>query len=369
MGTPNSVVELFDLQHKNKKGEKKMVKRILCVCALILALVCILTSCGGEVAHVHSYGEWETAKDVTLTEDGVKERNCVCGKKETEYISFKPYAYETALALIEDGNFEDSFEIFKNLGDYEDAKEQLSHFKYIPTKISEDDGDTVDIFLSPKFYSAQFIQTDDYDRFIYDYTFDANGNLIKKVATYPSGNKDTTDYTYDLNGNLIKEVETTYLRNKNTTDYTYDLNGNLIKEVYTYSNGNKNTYDYTYNLNGKLIKMVSTNYHGYKSTTNYTYDLNGNLIKQVITDNIAPYTIDYTYDLNGNLIKQVETLPDGSKGTTNYTYDLNGNLIKQVYTNYSYGYNYTYDFKYKLIYSTCDKYLEAIMDLVWERNY
>ena len=61
-----------------------MTKKILFVIVLMLALICVLASCGGE--HTHSYGEWETTKAATCTTNGTKAKYCSCGDKITETI-------------------------------------------------------------------------------------------------------------------------------------------------------------------------------------------------------------------------------------------------------------------------------------------
>ena len=58
-----------------------MAKKILCVITLMLALVCVLASCGGD-KHTHSFGEWTVTKEATAIEKGLEERYCDCGEKE-----------------------------------------------------------------------------------------------------------------------------------------------------------------------------------------------------------------------------------------------------------------------------------------------
>ena len=45
------------------------------------------------VAHVHSFGQWTIVTEATCTEDGLKERVCECGEKETEVIEAKGHTY------------------------------------------------------------------------------------------------------------------------------------------------------------------------------------------------------------------------------------------------------------------------------------
>ena len=74
-----------------------MTKKILCVIALMFALVCTFASCGDDKyqtpAHTHIFGEWETTKAATCTTEGSKERYCSCGEKQTATISITEHAY------------------------------------------------------------------------------------------------------------------------------------------------------------------------------------------------------------------------------------------------------------------------------------
>lgn len=100
------------------------MKRKICFAALLLAVICLLASCGlfgaepdrlpdnedegnhdhlpdngdeenpdvlpddgGEEKHEHSYGEWVTISNPTCTEEGLRERTCTCNDKESETIS------------------------------------------------------------------------------------------------------------------------------------------------------------------------------------------------------------------------------------------------------------------------------------------
>ena len=67
--------------------------------------------------------------------------------------------------------------------------------------------------------------------------------MIKKVYTDSDGDKIVYDYTYDAEGNLIKEVYTYFDGDKTIYDYTYDTEGNLIKRVYTQSDGKIETWE------------------------------------------------------------------------------------------------------------------------------
>lgn len=55
-------------------------------------------------SHTHIFGEWITAKEATLTEEGLKERVCECGEKDTEAIEKLKESEGLEFALNEDGS-------------------------------------------------------------------------------------------------------------------------------------------------------------------------------------------------------------------------------------------------------------------------
>lgn len=69
-----------------------MAKKLLCVIVLMVALVCVLASCG----HEHSWGEWQTTKEATCTAEGSRIRNCTdekCDESEIETIYAKGHSF------------------------------------------------------------------------------------------------------------------------------------------------------------------------------------------------------------------------------------------------------------------------------------
>ena len=77
---------------------EKMAKKLLCVIVLMISLACVLASCDNAPSttapntteaptHTHAFGEWVTTKEKTCTEDGIEERVCSCGKKDTVTIT------------------------------------------------------------------------------------------------------------------------------------------------------------------------------------------------------------------------------------------------------------------------------------------
>ena len=65
------------------------MKKILLLIVITLAVPFVFCACN----HVHEYGEWQIEKDATCIEEGVRERYCSCGDKETEVIPKKEHNY------------------------------------------------------------------------------------------------------------------------------------------------------------------------------------------------------------------------------------------------------------------------------------
>ncbi|MBQ0109685.1 MAG: hypothetical protein KBS44_05345 [Clostridiales bacterium] len=69
---------------------KKLISVLLL--AALLASSCMLTSC----FHEHVFGEWKTVTKATCTKEGLKERVCECGEKETQAIPMIDHDYASA---------------------------------------------------------------------------------------------------------------------------------------------------------------------------------------------------------------------------------------------------------------------------------
>ena len=69
--------------------KRKIIFSILVIMSLLMLIN--MMSCedeeqGDNTPHTHSYGEWETIKNPTCTEDGEKAKKCSCADTVTEKI-------------------------------------------------------------------------------------------------------------------------------------------------------------------------------------------------------------------------------------------------------------------------------------------
>jgi RHS repeat-associated protein len=179
------------------------------------------------------------------------------------------------------------------------------------------------------------------------YAYDDIGQLTHAVFTSATTNIANQDlaYVYDAVGNRTQTIEngvtTSYTANNlnqyvtvGTTNFTFDADGNLIKEVS--ANG---TVTYSYNDENRLISMTSP-----QGNWQYTYDgldrrtvitVNGTAMRDVI-DPIGLGNVVGEYDSAGNLVAHYDhalgllSRIDASANWAGYTFDGIGNVQQMV---------------------------------------
>ena len=292
--------------------------------------------------------------------------------------------YNSACALIESGDYEGAYSVFMGLGDYKNTEKYLSRFMCFPSVVNYELYDRSGVMtvtlgsynLPVRMLTKGTIEGQgDYTKDGW-YTYDGKGNLMRQAMTY-NGDFAAYDYTYDANNNIIKAElsEAGVVRAVNGYAYdanglliresyiedgvvhydyanSYDSNGNLIKSVYESPDGDY-IYDYVYNADGKLINDSGTLPYGYY-TNEYTYSEDGRLAKKVYTEEgELNYTLYYTYDRVGMCIKEEYNYPNETKDVFTKEYDERGNLTKEVHT-YADGTVETVEWQYVLTYVTID---------------
>ena len=136
-----------------------------------------------------------------------------------------------------------------------------------------------------------------------DYTYDAEGNLLKTVDTDPfHNNKKSTkyEYRYDAEGNLVSEYkrDTTAGNKALTTTYTYD-GLNRITSAHEEGVGLNTTRTYQYDSLGNLIREEQDGCVEYKYNG---FALDESTKCGTIPNSIGTSFWEYTYDGRGNLV-------------------------------------------------------------------
>lgn len=74
------------------------MKKILLICALLIVLICVMTSC----SHKHQWSEWQVSKVATCTQDGINIRVCDdCGESQSIPVSATGHSYSEWIVVKE----------------------------------------------------------------------------------------------------------------------------------------------------------------------------------------------------------------------------------------------------------------------------
>ena len=82
--------------------------------------------------------------------------------------------------------------------------------------------------------------------------YDANGNVILKIYYDDGAEEDRYEYTYDENGKILKRVSK-WGDGTDTVTYTYNSNGKITEYNYSNSDGDSNRMTYSYDDNGNIV--------------------------------------------------------------------------------------------------------------------
>ena len=212
-------------------------------------------------------------------------------------------------------------------------------------EIAYDDEGNADVVEYSYSVDGELIKKEEQGGKTEEYTYDSAKNLVKKTIQYLNGTE-SYEYTYDAEGNVTKQIwnevmsadGSVYTQSQEYIfEYAFDSNERLIKKVETIFGsslvtpgvGIIITYEYTYDTNGNLIKEHYTNRYRDPYTIEYTYDSDGNLIqKRILEEDSSGEEVDiethnYTYDSNGNLLKEVATTTNDNQGFP-YTIEYSG---------------------------------------------
>lgn len=266
--------------------------------------------------------------------------------------------YEKAIENIAKGKYDEAYDIFEDLGDYKDAEEYLSKFRYVNTsQIYNYDGGK--LTYNTKFNENGVIVEIEIpeDETIVNFFYDEKGNRIKMEVAINGSKHATFAYTYNSYGDLIKEDIIYYAWNGHTVnEYTYNSSGKVNKCITTDNYGTETT-TYTYDSNGNLIEEI-----GKYSTKTYRYNSNGQLTKVTVDIGYSEDYIEYEYNSQGQLINVIYH-DDYEYHVVKYTYDSDGNLIKMI-KDYGGEGKYTTTYQYELVYISEDKWNKYADDLI-----
>lgn len=305
----------------------------------------------------------------------------------------KKAKYVEAQDLLSAGNYEAAYELFLELGNYEDSEAYLSRFHHVITYRTceyefgdEDVLATLEIVFDKNNLPTEHIFTTGDSVTGDTFEYDERGNLIREESTLMEGMTFVYVYTYDDNNRLVREVYSDYDGYELITEYVYDENGRLVEEIMSSENSKPTKKIYTHDEKGNCIKSVYTDRFGFETVYEYSFNEQGKMTEYIYSSIFDSGRQQYFYDENGNLVKETYTYSDGDTTTTEYTLDEQGRVVR-IYSVDTYGtvsaVEFTYDehgnivkevsaldenvtvytYTYKLVYIPFDV-SEKVMDLL-----
>ncbi len=276
-------------------------------------------------------------------------------------------AYTQAKNYLNEGKYQEAYNLFLTIKGYKDVDEQLERFFYQYGKIEYPSGQISLYEYDLKGNITKQTSIYDTSTYIesYDYQYDEKGYVLTKA--FRSKWSDSSSYfEYDKQGFVTKMT---------VSDETWLLEYNSEKKItklsMTWSNDRfESSFEWEYDSNGRIIKETEKNYTEGEldqvEISVYTYEIDnqGRIISCIrsfeVGDNYSTThttysdTVVYEYNAQNNIIKETSTWWSylGSTGSniTEYQYDSNGNIIQEKYTNEEGNISITTYSDYKLYY-------------------
>ena len=299
-----------------KRESEKIMKKSFNICFVALALVSILmfsmTSCfgGGNITtittatttttkpHVCVFGDWETIKEATNTEDGLRESRCECGEVKQEVIKASNSEYYIIYRNLKDAAYPEQNGYDSKDGLLDLPQPQATGYKFIGWYTASIGGDLVDYI--PRGSNKDYVLYAHWETVSYDI-------IYKKVPN----NTNPTSYTIEdelcLENPKWSGLVFTHWSDENGNIYTPDEDMTIVPE--------KMSGKLILTANWKVLRNITTPagdggqlyqaYNGNDGFLYFFYDLG--TIEHVVLDKIDP-SLYYKYEgmpLNLTLSKTV----------------------------------------------------------------
>lgn len=340
-----------------------------------------------EAALLMEQGKYEEAIQAFSALDGYKDSAEQIQSAKNSIVDMeRATEYDRAIQLLESGKSEnenEAYYLLMELGDYQDAKNLLTHFTYVC--IASDN-------TRYEYDSSGNLVEKDYGSSSHLYEYE-NGHVVWEGQS--KGDWSAKTYTYYPNGILkSKSGAVTYTQSGVVTNETVYYNERGWPEAAIYTKDDEpdvhKTWNFTYTFSddGLITELFYsfqdygetqvitqavdfTEYGGFLSDIQFS-SLNDSAILSITNANktrTEVYTlargssymrknseVSFVYDSNGKIISKTTRYPQSNQEITeHYSYDDGGNLIEErsnanentdnrlYLTTYTYGYIYTPD--------------------------
>ena len=396
------VLEKADAEKKRLEEEEaerrniRTVKKVAAILAVVAVLCGVARFAIGAIKKNSAYndavalieqGKYEEAIEAFTALDGYKDCAAQIQSAKNSIADMeRATEYDRAIQLLESRKSEnenEAYYLLMELGDYQDAKNLLTHFTYVC--IASDN-------TRYEYDSSGNLVEKDYGSSSHLYEYE-NGHVVWEGQS--KGDWSAKTYTYYPNGILkSKSGAVTYTQSGVVTNETVYYNERGWPEAAIYTKDDEpdvhKTWNFTYTFSddGLITELFYsfqdygetqvitqavdfTEYGGFLSDIQFS-SLNDSAILSITNANktrTEVYTlargssymrknseVSFVYDSNGKIISKTTRYPQSNQEITeHYSYDDEGNLIEErsdanentdnrlYLTTYTYGYIYTPD--------------------------
>lgn len=396
------VLEKADAEKKRLEEEEaerrniRTVKKVAAILAVVAVLCGVARFAIGAIKKNSAYndavalieqGKYEEAIEAFTALDGYKDSAAQIQSAKNSIADMeRATEYDRAIQLLESRKSEnenEAYYLLMELGDYQDAKNLLTHFTYVC--IASDN-------TRYEYDSSGNLVEKDYGSSSHLYEYE-NGHVVWEGQS--KGDWSAKTYTYYPNGILkSKSGAVTYTQSGVVTNETVYYNERGWPEAAIYTKDDEpdvhKTWNFTYTFSddGLITELFYsfqdygetqvitqavdfTEYGGFLSDIQFS-SLNDSAILSITNANktrTEVYTlargssymrknseVSFVYDSNGKIISKTTRYPQSNQEITeHYSYDDEGNLIEErsdanentdnrlYLTTYTYGYIYTPD--------------------------
>lgn len=396
------VLEKADAEKKRLEEEEaerrniRTVKKVAAILAVVAVLCGVARFAIGAIKKNSAYndavalieqGKYEEAIEAFTALDGYKDSAAQIQFAKNSIADMeRATEYDRAIQLLESGKSEnenEAYYLLMELGDYQDAKNLLTHFTYVC--IASDN-------TRYEYDSSGNLVEKDYGSSSHLYEYE-NGHVVWEGQS--KGDWSAKTYTYYPNGILkSKSGAVTYTQSGVVTNETVYYNERGWPEAAIYTKDDEpdvyKTWNFTYTFSddGLITELLYsfqdygetqvitqavdfTEYGGFLSDIQFS-SLNDSAILSITNANKTRTEVyalargssymrknsevSFVYDSNGKIISRTTRYPQSNQEITeHYSYDNEGNLIEErsdanentdnrlYLTTYTYGYIYTPD--------------------------
>lgn len=311
---------------------KKTVLLLLCV-ALVLPL-CLSACHVADLLNSITLPQ-EESETTTTTKEEQNQVPTVPPTQEEELIPSD--VYTSALAFLQNEEYEEAYARFLQIPDYKDVATYLSRFRFLyegKFEYTPKGGESVHLEYDAYGKLLSGVRVSSYGSRLYKWEFQYNANQQQTGYHYAVEGEfeEAQAYEYDSNGNLVRAE-----RYGIVTVLEYDERGNIVKTTFE-----DTVTTFAYDQKDRMTRkemVIDLQSESYRQITEWEYDDDAHTVTRRFSTGYGEAvrwdsTVVSTYDADGNLLREECEEEDGEAVVNEYAYNQNGQVTRKHYKDF-----------------------------------